>query len=149
MSQEKVGLAAQVLGGEIESALVVLKEQNEVLHKQNNIFPPESFTNISGLFARLAKVSAELNIRYFHEFFQNMSDVAHYCTESENPKAHKKVAVIVLDFEKTLEGLQVALSDKEKLKLVKKTMELTDHKIDRLKRGEFFSLANDKKSQGA
>jgi hypothetical protein len=41
------------------------------------------------------------------------------------------------------------LSDKEKLKIVRKSMELTENKLDRLKRGEFFSLVSEKKTQKA
>jgi nitrogen-specific signal transduction histidine kinase len=86
MGQVKVNEAAKILGSEIESALDTLKGENQLLHKQANNYPQESFTNISGVFARLAQVSGELNISYFNQFFQNISDVAHYCTEVENPR---------------------------------------------------------------
>lgn len=127
-------------------ALAKIKIENAELHKRKDHFPLESFEKISQYLGELEDVANNLEFPLLRNCFGNIKEVVYYCTLVENPRAHKKVAVLSLDFESTLGDLKDSLSDRDKLKGVLKTLEVQVNKVNRLKRGEFYSISQAKAS---
>jgi len=130
----------------IGETLEKLKVENAELHKKKDHFPRESFEKISQYLAELEEIANHLEFPLFRSCFGDIKEVVHYCTLVENPRAHKKVAILSLDFETTLSALKDSLSDRDKLKPIIKSLELQVNKVDRLKRAEFYSISQAKAS---
>ncbi len=121
-----------------------LKEENIRIQDSFDDIGPEGFSNILNLFLELSELAGDLGAKEYKRYFDGFAEVTSYCLKVNNVRAHKKVAMMSLDYQALLQGLIDGFQQEDKIKAIVKAFEVQIFKQERLKRGEFFSLVNEK-----
>lgn len=129
---------------EIERVCSALTLENKLIQDNFDNIKVENFKTINRIFLELSELAEDLGAEEFKNYFDGFAEITYFCTQVSNPRAHKKVAMMSLDYEKLLLNLVNSFHDLDKLKGIFKAFEVQIFKQERLRRGEFYSLEQNK-----
>ncbi|MCP4913324.1 MAG: hypothetical protein GY909_09400 [Oligoflexia bacterium] len=101
---------------------------------------PDHFPDFAEAYHGLAVVFEQFKFKTLAHYCSNYAKLCDYCSKLDNTKAHQKTVMLIKDSTKTLNTFHMIFSDKNALMAIRRDCEVQLTKVDRLFRGEFFSL---------
>lgn len=124
----------------IKENVVIIDDKVIPIINSFGTITPEHFPYFVDTFDAMSEVFGQYKFKTLSHYCANFAKLCEYCAKVDNKKAHQKTVMLIKDSTKTLNTFHMIFSDKNALMAIRRDCEVQLTKVDRLFRGEFFSL---------